>query len=141
MDKQNGIILEVQRGIDSTPSDARGNYSDGSHTFEELYEFRKVYNACLFNEWANHKSTAKGFGQAVFEMPKYDVHKSTRHYDGELCFGGDWFIVSAMLSTGLISNHYKMKDWDLFQVPAVEKAKYEFDGHTSKDVLQRLQEL
>jgi hypothetical protein len=26
--------------------------SDTYHTFNELYEFRKVYNAALFNEWA-----------------------------------------------------------------------------------------
>ena len=73
--------------------------------------------------------------------PKYNVHKSWRHHDGELCFGGDWFIVSAMLPTGLISNHYKAEDWDLFQVPEVEKALYEFDGHTPQDVLERLKAL
>ena len=26
--------------------------SDGYHTYDELYEFRKMYNAVLFNEWA-----------------------------------------------------------------------------------------
>ena len=31
----------------------KGKISDGYHTFDELYEFRKVYNAALFNEWAN----------------------------------------------------------------------------------------
>ena len=73
--------------------------------------------------------------------PKYNVHKSWRHSDGELCFGGGWFIVSAMLPTGLISNHYQAEDWDLFKVPEVEKALYEFDGHTSQDVLHRLKNL
>jgi hypothetical protein len=103
--------------------------SDGYHTFNELYEFRKVYNAALFNEWAN------------YAFPTYNVHKSWKHYDGELCFGGGWFIVSAMLPTGLISNHYKAEDWDLFKIPEVEKALYEFDGHTAQDVLQRLKDL
>ena len=28
-----------------------GDLSDGYHTFNELYEFRKIYNAALFNEW------------------------------------------------------------------------------------------
>ncbi|WP_298774313.1 hypothetical protein, partial [uncultured Empedobacter sp.] len=60
---------------------------------------------------------------------------------GEECFGGGWFIVSAMLPTGLISNHYKAEDWDLFKVPEVEKALFEFDGHTGKDVLERLKDL
>ena len=27
-----------------------GNTSDGYHTFNELYEFRKLYNALFFNE-------------------------------------------------------------------------------------------
>jgi hypothetical protein len=105
------------------------NTSDGYHTFKELYEFRKVYNAALFNEWAK------------FDIPDYDVHKSWKHNDGELCFGGGWFIVVAVLPTGQISNHYEAKDWDLFKIPEVEKAKYEFDGHTSADVLARLNAL
>ena len=101
--------------------------SDGYHSFKELYDFRKVYNAHLFNEWAKQDSGAK-----------YDVHKSIRHHDGELCFGGGWFVVVAILPAGQITNHYEMKDWDLFKVAIVEKAKYEFDGHDSKDVLFRL---
>ena len=129
--------------------------SDGYHTFDELYEFRKMYNAVLFNEWAiNYYSVLKGYtGIDVKTIhpeiqkflnsikPKYNVHKSWRHNDGELCFGGGWFIVSAMLPTGLISNHYKAEDWDLFQIPEVEKALYEFDGHTPQDVLIRLKSL
>jgi len=101
-----------------------GNTSDGYHTFNELYEFRKAYNVALFNEWA-----ASG---------KHSVHKSFRHHDGELCFGGGWFIVVAVLPDGQISNHYETKDWDLFNVPIVEKALFEFDGHTGSDVIARL---
>ena len=114
--------------------------SDGYHTFDELYEFRKMYNAVLFNEWANKTTITKKSltGKVTNE---YGVHKSWRHNDGELCFGGGWFIVSAMLPTGLISNHYKAEDWDLFKIPEVEKALYEFDGHTPQDVLIRLKNL
>jgi len=108
------------------------NTSDGYHTFKELYEYRKVYNAVLFNEWGKH------YCSYHYSFPKYDVHKSWKHNDGELCFGGGWFIVVAILPTGQISNHYKAEDWDLFKIPEVEKAKYEFDGHTSQDVINRL---
>jgi hypothetical protein len=101
-----------------------GNTSDGYHTFNELYEFRKAYNAALFNEWA-----AGG---------KCSVHKSWRHHDGGLCFGGGWFIVVAVLPDGQISNHYEAKDWDLFAVPETERALFEFDGHTGADVVERL---
>ena len=30
--------------------------SDGFHTYDELYEFRKMYNAVLFTEWALENS-------------------------------------------------------------------------------------
>lgn len=101
-----------------------GNTSDGHHTFNELYEFRKAYNAALFNEWAAGN--------------KYSVHKSWRHHDGDLCFGGGWFIVVAVLPDGQISNHYEAKDWDMFAVPETERALFEYDGHTGTDVIARL---
>ncbi len=98
--------------------------SDGYHTFNELYDFRKMYNAVLFNEWA--------------EAGKYEVHKSLKHNDGEECFGGGWFIVVAILPDGQITNHYKIEDWELFSLPVKDRALYKYDGHTGADVLQRL---
>jgi len=105
------------------PAELRDEY----HTMNELYEYRMVYNAILFNEWFAHG--------------KYNVHKSKQHNDGELCFGGGWFIVVAILPTGQISNHYKEEYWDLFQCESVETAKYPFDGHTPNDVLIRLKSI
>ena len=156
-----GKVVLVYNSIDEAPIHPDtpllniGGISDGYHTFDELYEFRKMYNAVLFNEWAKdymlQYNTYKGIdkNKLHYEIKlmlknlkaKYDVHKSWKHYDGEDCFGGGWFIVSAMLPTGLISNHYKAEDWDLFQVPEVEKALFEFDGHTGTDVLERLKAL
>ena len=114
----------ITKAYEEGKSEVDENTSDGYHTLNELYEFRKIYNATLFNEWTKQN--------------KYDVHKSKKHYDGEDCFGGGWFIVVAILPSGQISNHYELKDWDLFQCEETEKAKYEFDGHTAKDVLERL---
>ena len=102
----------------------KGNISDGYHTFNELYEYRLLYNASMFNELA--------------KQGLYDVHKSKRHSDGTIPFGDEnWFIVQAELPTGQISNHYEMKDWDLFQVREKEKANA-YDGHTPQDVAKRL---
>lgn len=101
-----------------------GSISDGYHTSDELYEFRKLYNAAFCN--------------ALAEEGKHHTHKSTKHHDGDDCFGGDWFIVVAELPTGMISNHYKLKDWDLFQIPTVERSTVPYDGHTAKDVVDRL---
>ena len=103
-----------------------GEVSDGYHTFNELYEYRLLYNAALFNELA--------------KQGLYDVHKSKRHSDGEIPFGDEnWFIVMAELPTGQISNHYEMKDWDLFKVAEKPKANA-WDGHSPKDVAVRLRE-
>lgn len=115
------------------------NTSDGYHTFKELYEIRKAYNVALFNEWGSQTIAEKKVGGAIIKtVGKYLVHKSWKHHDGELCFGGGWFIVVAVLPTGQISNHYKAEDWDLFNIPEVEKALFQFDGHTTQDVIDRL---
>ena len=139
-------LQEVQELVNSL-GDLKGSVSDGFHTFDEIYNFRKLYNALLFNEWAMQIKTETAFSKdasgrtkqiVVAKSNKYDVHKSIRHHNGELCFGGGWFVVIAILPSGQITNHYEMKDFDLFKIPEVEKAKYEFDGHTSQDVVERM---
>jgi hypothetical protein len=128
-------LYEQAKEMEKAQSEVTENTSDGYHTFKELYEFRKAYNVALFNEWGLQKET---YWENIRTTPKYNVHKSWRHNDGELCFGGGWFIVVAVLPTGQISNHYKAEDWDLFKIPETEKALFEFDGHTSEDVIERL---
>lgn len=91
---------------------------------KDLYTFRKLYNAALFNEWARQSL--------------YFVHKSLRHYDDNLCFNGEMFIVAAKLPTGIISNHYAIEDWELFKIQEVPQCLFEYDGHLPKDVLSRL---
>ena len=46
-----------------------GEASDGYHTFNELYDIRREYNAALVNSGV------------------WKAHKSHRHHSGELCFG------------------------------------------------------
>lgn len=103
---------------------------DEYHTLQELYDFRMIYNAHLFNEW--------------YLQRKYEVYKSKRHHDGSIPFEDDeeeWFIVVAILPTGQISNHYPMEYWNYFRIPSYWKVLDEFDGHTSSDVLERLKGL
>ena len=99
-----------------------GDISDGYHTFNELYEYRMLYNAAWLNLSAQHN--------------EFPVVKSWRHSDGELCFGGGWFIVVATLPTGQVSNHYKAEHWDRFVIP--EGTPPEYDGHTPAEVADRL---
>ncbi len=116
--KQNNVIEE-----ETKPKDM-GEVSDGYHTFNELYEYRMLYNAALFNEFA--------------KQGLYDVHKSRKHSDGEHPFGdSNWFIVMAELPTGQISNHYEMKNWDKFQIPEKPLAN-KWDEHSPRDVANRL---
>lgn len=98
--------------------------SDGYHTMAELYEFRLLYNAHAALGWL-----AAGI----------PVVKSRFHHDGTVPFGGGWFIVVASLPTGQVSNHYELKDWDLFHVPEVALPPA-YDGHSSTDVAQRLRD-
>lgn len=102
------------------------NTSDGYHTFKELYEYRMLYNALLFNEW--------------YAQGKHSVHKSWKHSDGELAFGGGWFVVVAQTPAGQITNHYEDKDWDKFKVQILAKA-VEWDGHTPQEAAKRLNKL
>jgi hypothetical protein len=113
-----------------------GDVSDGYHTFDELYEYRLLYNAALFNEWALSDAW---YDQEPKSGHFYDVHKSYFHSDGLPAFGGGWFVVVAQLPTGQITNHYEAGHWELFKIPARQKAA-EWDNHTPEDVAKRLYE-
>ena len=95
------------------------NPRDEYHTMDELYEYRMLYNALAANA-----------------MPDRAV-KSWRHSDGELCFGGGWFVVYLNLPTGQVSNHYKAEHWELFRIPEAPSAP-EYDGHTPAIAADRL---
>lgn len=113
---------------------ASGEISDGYHTHNELYEYRTLYNAALFNAWAKD-NRLRGPGSSPEPV------KSHRHSDGELCFGGNaWFIVVAELPTGQISNHYRgVRNWELFDIPEVDVPPT-YDGHDPGLAAQRLRE-
>ena len=116
-------IIAETRWADLYESLRRGEASDGNHTHNELYKDRMLYHAFAVDAWIG-----------VYD---YDVVKSWKHSDGELCFGGGWFIVVAQLPTGQVSNHYRAEHWDLFDCPEVELPP-EYDGHTPEVAAQRL---
>ena len=122
VDKLNGLYCSNLKLLKSNDFLLKEN-EQLKETNQELYDFRLVLNALLFNEWA--------------ETGKYEVYKSKRHHDGEPCFDGEWFIVVAILPSGQVTNHYHIKYWDYFKIPSYERVKDEFDGHTSSVVLLR----
>ena len=119
-------VLTAERALTAATPHLRATWaetaSDGYHTFAELYEYRMLYNAHAAQGWLS---------------AGVPVVKSWHHSDGDECFGGGWFIVTAQLPTGQVSNHYPAKDWELFDVPWVDVAP-EWDGHTPQDAADRM---
>ncbi|MBD3882114.1 hypothetical protein IFO70_10125 [Phormidium tenue FACHB-886] len=64
--------------------------------------------------------------------------RSRKHHDGSVWAG--WFIAGMNLSTGQITYHIPEKFWNLLEgkVEYLDCAPV-FDGHTSDDVLLRLE--
>jgi len=125
------MVEDIQKEIDKL-NEVSGRevakLSDGHHTFDELYEFRKVYNAMTAN--------------LLSKYTDFPIYKSWKHSDGEYCFGEDkkWFIVEMHLPTGQVSNHYRAIEWDLFKIKEVEIPTIEYNGHKPKDTLITMSE-
>jgi len=98
---------------------------DEFHTMHELYQQRMALTIALFN--------------CIHTAKYWKVLKSKFHYDGTM-FEGGYFIVMLLTDFGQISYHYKLKHWDKFNIPEVERAP-QWDGHTSLDVLKRLEKI
>ena len=93
--------------------------SDGFHTFRQLYYQRMMLFA------------------VIVKQNKNKAWKSLRHEDGELCFGGGWFIVGIDTPEGSYTYHYENKYFDLFDCEILDYGKH-WDGHTEKDVTRLL---
>lgn len=93
--------------------------SDGFHTFRQLYYQRMMLFA------------------TIVKQNKDKAWKSLRHEDGELCFGGGWFIVGIDTPEGSYTYHYESKYFDLFDCEILDYSKH-WDGHTEKDVTRLL---
>ena len=93
--------------------------SDGFHTFRQLYYQRMMLFA------------------TIVKQNKDRAWKSLRHEDGELCFGGGWFIVGIDTPEGSYTYHYEDNYFSLFDCEELECGKH-WDGHTEKDVTRLL---
>lgn len=96
-----------------------GDLSDGSHTFNELYDQRCV----LF--------------QTLVSLFKDKSWKSKKHEDGIPCFDGTYFIVGIDTPEGPYTYHYKIEYFEDFPCKELPVAKH-WDGHTDKDVKRLL---
>ena len=117
--RANEELMDAAKRVEQLANPDMENVSDGSHTFKQLYYQRLM----LFAVIVKHN--------------KELAWKSHRHEDGELCFGGGWFIVGIITPEGDYTYHYEDKYWDLFDCKVLEKAR-PWDGHTEKDVTRLL---
>lgn len=105
--------------------------SDGYHTFKELYEHRiTLYIAlckqiCLWNE-----------------SNPLNVWRSKKHSDGELAFGGTWFVLGINKEKGeQITYHLPIEKWNETNFAETLDIAPEFDGHTAENVLNRIKRM
>ena len=99
-------------------SDNIGEFSDGYHTFNELYHHRAVLFSVICN------------------MFPEKAWKSKLHDTGDM-FNG-MFIVGIETEQGQATYHYDIEPyWDMFKVKELEKAP-KWDGHTPAEAIERI---
>lgn len=117
-------IVEINEAIKQVDTN---QISDGYHTFGELYEHRiTIYIAlCAI---------------AATELGN-EVWISKAHSDGSIWDG--WFILGINKAKGeQITYHLPIEKWDKCESFAeVLETAPEYDGHSSNDVLNRLQNI
>ena len=98
-----------------------GEFSDGYHTFNELYHHRAVLFSVICNMMPDKAWKSK-------------LHDTGDMYDG-------MFIVGIETEQGQATYHYDIEPyWDMFKVKELEKAP-KWDGHTPSDAIARISNL
>lgn len=94
-----------------------GETSDGYHTFNELYDHRRVLTTALFN------------------LDPSRCFKSKLHADGTMY--DNYFIVGILTQEGYATYHYHIDYFNDFICEELVNAP-EWDGHTSQDSINRI---
>lgn len=112
--------------------------TDGYHSFDELYEHRITLFIALCWAYADWIKTEGDFG-----LKGRASWRSKKHSDGELCFGtGTQFVMGIGKDKGKqISYHIPIERWNETDFAETLECAPEFDGHSSKDVINRLKNL
>lgn len=97
----------------------KGQISDGSHTFNELYYHRMILFSVICNSY------------------REQAWKSWKHEDGTMY--EDYFIVGITTEVGDYSYHYHKDYWNEFLVKELKFAP-PWDGHKPSDI-KRLEKL
>lgn len=98
-----------------------GEFSDGYHTFNELYHHRAILFSVICNGLPCNAWKSK-------------LHDTGDMYDG-------MFIVGIETPEGQATYHYDIEPyWDMFKVKELEKAP-KWDGHTPQVAIERIAKL
>lgn len=128
-----------------------GEVSDGYHTFNELYAHRitlfivlcRVYEdlfETVDGEWGGDDGTFEPYEGQVRPSAKMRPWRSKLHSDGTGFEG--WFIMGMGKEAGKqITYHLPMSKWDETGFAETLDRAPVWDGHTSEDVLERLNTL
>jgi hypothetical protein len=101
----------------------KSKISDGYHTFGELYQHRNL----LFISMC----------KLLKKDGTLDIWRSIRHSDGTM--DKDWFIMGVNKGSGMqISYYLPISMWDKTMWAETLDRAPEYDGHTSVEVLERL---
>ena len=80
--------------------------------------------------------------ESEWDLDCPDVWRSKKHSDGELAFGGTWFVLGIGKENGKqMTYHLPIDRWDECGFAETLEQAPEFDGHSSDDVLKRLKNL
>lgn len=111
----------LNSGVFITPEGGIGEFSDGYHTFNELYHHRAVLFSVICNMFPDIAWKSK-------------IHDDGTMYDG-------MFIVGINTPEGQATYHYDLEPyWNMFKVKELEKAP-KYDGHTPNDAINRIGKL
>ena len=103
--------------------DGIGEFSDGYHTFDELYHHRAILFSVICNTY-----------------PEL-AWKSKQHHDPAQPMYDGMFIVGIQTPEGQATYHYDMDPyWDMFHIKELETAP-EWDGHTPEEAIRRISTL
>lgn len=122
MTKEDAINIFIKDGVNTN------KISDGYHTFGELYEHRITLFIALCR-LLKHEYKLQIDGKGIW--------RSKAHSDGITIDG--WFILGISTVRGQqISYHLPMVKWEQTNFAITLDKAPEWDGHTSADVLYRL---
>lgn len=119
IDDINSLIIESKLSGEISTKEI----SDGHHTFGELYRHRVALFCTLCNL-----------------LPEISW-KSKKHFDEENDpMFNDSFIAGINTPDGIVTYHIKLKYWEMFSIPELERAP-KYDGYDSIDVIERVYSL